>query len=380
MDTLQLLAKITNKLAIKYFTYRILKFLLNANTPSKRSNRFDLRNIYNELNAFSPDPKTSCICNNHIAQKKQWDLQIIVPVYNVELYIKECIESLIKQQTKYKYQIIIVNDGSLDKSRKILCQYEGRDNVLIIDQENKGFSGARNRALENIDAHYIMFVDSDDKLNQNAIEILMDKAFSINADIVEGGYHYFTGDKITKTRQSLYEDNNPRHLHGTPWAKVYKSNLFKSIHFPEKYWFEDTLNNIIIFPQITKTTIVSDIVYYYRVHPQGISQKSKGAAKTLDTYYITCSLLNDRIKMGYPHTKLLYENVILQIYINARRINTLNNPQIERAIFYLTASFIKDYFKDLKQYVNIGNYQIDEMAKALQKQNFIAYKLAYLFL
>ena len=84
--------------------------------------------------------------------------------------------------------------------------------------------------------------------------------------------------------------------------------------------------------------------------------------------------------MGYPHTKLLYENVILQIYINARRINTLNNPQIERAIFYLTASFIKDYFKDLKQYVNIGNYQIDEMAKALQKQNFIAYKLAYLFL
>ena len=76
MDTLQLLAKITNKLAIKYFTYRILKFLLNANTPSKRSNRFDLRNIYNELNAFSPDPKTSCICNNHITQKKQWDLQI----------------------------------------------------------------------------------------------------------------------------------------------------------------------------------------------------------------------------------------------------------------------------------------------------------------
>ena len=118
-------------------------------------------------------------------------MQIIIPVYNVEQYIQECIESILNQETQYSYIITIVNDGSPDNSRNILKQYESLNNIIIIDQENRGFSGARNRALENIYGKYLMFVDSDDKLAEGAIEVLLNTALSYKADMVEGSMSSF---------------------------------------------------------------------------------------------------------------------------------------------------------------------------------------------
>ena len=100
------------------------------------------------LTAFAPDPSTTCVANN--ALNPQYDLQIIVPAYNVEKYAAECLESILNQKTHYSYLVTVVNDGSTDKTPEILRSYEMKypDRMEVINQENRGFSGARNAALK----------------------------------------------------------------------------------------------------------------------------------------------------------------------------------------------------------------------------------------
>ena len=123
------------------------------------------------LNSISPDNGESSLCDCNVIKKSpKYDVQIIIPVYNVEKYLKECLDSVFNQKTQYKFCVVAINDGSPDNSRKILAEYEKYPNLKIIDQDNKGFSGARNSGLKEIDAEYIMFLDSDDILYDGAIE------------------------------------------------------------------------------------------------------------------------------------------------------------------------------------------------------------------
>ena len=96
---------------------------------------------------------------------------IIVPVYNVEKYIKKCINSILNQTYK-NYEIIIINDGSTDKSKKILESYKNIDNIKIINQTNKGLSVARNIGIKNASGDYLLFVDSDDYIDNDLLENL----------------------------------------------------------------------------------------------------------------------------------------------------------------------------------------------------------------
>ncbi len=100
-------------------------------------------------------------------------------------------DSVLSQNTKYHILQTIVNDGSPDHSRDILSKYEHLPNVEIINQENQGFSGARNAGLKVIKGKYVAFLDFDDILSVGSIDVLMDKVIATDADIVEGGYATF---------------------------------------------------------------------------------------------------------------------------------------------------------------------------------------------
>ena len=104
-------------------------------------------------------------------------------------------DSIVNQQTGYKFLVVVINDGSPDGSRAKLRKYEGLDDVVIIDQENRGHSGARNTGLKHIKAKYVTFVDSDDRMMPGAIEAMMKEAMKENADIVEGSYKTFYNDE-----------------------------------------------------------------------------------------------------------------------------------------------------------------------------------------
>ena len=111
-------------------------------------------------------------------------ISVIVPVYNVEEYLEECLES-IRQQTFTDIEVILVNDGSTDGSRKICEQYCEKDSRFrLINQENQGQSVARNRGVKESVGQYIMFVDSDDVINTSVLEVLL-PYMKMDVDIVE---------------------------------------------------------------------------------------------------------------------------------------------------------------------------------------------------
>lgn len=156
-----------------------------------------------QLNDFSPCPAGTSKANNEIKDPK-YDLQIIVPAYNVEKYVDECIKSILSQDTEYKYLLVLVDDGSTDATSRIIDQYANSDNVKIIHQTNKGFSGARNAGLKEIFARYVMFVDSDDLLPQGAIQIMISAIKDKKADIVQGGFYGLNGKKRSTYYNSRY--------------------------------------------------------------------------------------------------------------------------------------------------------------------------------
>lgn len=117
------------------------------------------------------------------------DVSIVVPVYNAETYLKECIESVL-QQSFSNYEIILVNDGSTDSSGKICDTLAQRDNrIKVFHEENRGVSAARNLALSAVSGNYVIFLDADDYwLSADCLKILVNEAESYNADIVRGEY------------------------------------------------------------------------------------------------------------------------------------------------------------------------------------------------
>lgn len=272
-----------------------------------------------------------------------YDLMIIVPAYNVERYIEKCIDSLLNQRTNYAYEIVIVNDGSTDSTGAILTKYQGHNCIRIINQDNRGLSAARNRALEKITGKYIMFVDSDDFLPQDSIEKLLAKAYGVEADIVEGSFVTVNenGDTIKTNKRSDEKIISGGLLAGQCWSKVFKSNLWMDVVFPEGYWYEDTILALYIYQKANAIWTIPDVTYCYLYNVNGISVKSMKSKKAIETYWLSAALL-----------KCLREEDIIsnefgtllvnQIRINQYRILGLGSD-VEKAMFSLSISWIYDY-------------------------------------
>lgn len=174
------------------------------------------------LTTFAPDPSTTCVANNTL--NPQYDLQIIIPAYNVDKYVAECLESVLNQQTHYSYLVTMVNDGSTDQTQEIIRSYQEKylDRMEVINQENRGLSGARNAALKVLKGRYITFLDSDDVMPESAIEALLDKADG--KDIIQGGWYTFeqSGGVLNKLRI------NSQGIHGESFLRLKSWSIFSS--------------------------------------------------------------------------------------------------------------------------------------------------------
>lgn len=346
----------------------MLSRILLLRNKSVTYNNDIINEAYEYLNGKSPNPDKSCISKNYLSKDFKYDLQIVIPAYNAELYIERCIDSILNKETKFNILIVVVNDGSTDKTAEILKKYASTSNVLIISQENRGFSGARNRGIEKIYAKYVTFLDSDDELLD--IDHILKYALDIGADIVEGGFTKFNdnGDFYTKRYKNQIVDAQ-NNFYGYPWGKIIRSQLFKNIIFPEEYWFEDTIMAFIIFPLCVKGATSSTIFYHYRINPSGITAKFRGCIKSIDSYWITERLLKDRKLMRLENDEKFAETMLLQIKNNCKRISKIGNMEVEHAVFILTIHLWEKYFPN---YVSMRN----PLVLALKKRNFLAYKTA----
>ena len=324
------------------------------------------------LNKISYKPKGRSIIKNNL-KEPMYDLKIIVPAYNVEYYIDECLMSILNQKTDYQFKIVVINDESTDNTGEILKKYEVYENIEVITQKNKGLSGARNAALREIDSKYIMFIDSDDKLADNAIQLLMECAFNNDSDIVEGSYYKFNNNNkileknIHTSKINVQAFNNIRSF---AWGKVIRSSLFENICFPEGFWYEDTVFMYLIFPLCKKASTISDCVYLYRHNVKGITVTSRKNKKCIDTYWIIETMLDDMDKLGIEVNQEIYEFTLYQILFNFRRIRYLD-IEIKKSIFLLSADLINNKFSSFKT----NNKNRVELEKALKEYNFTQYYL-----
>lgn len=364
------IAKCASKLHIDQVIYKVIRPFYHSKVVY---NKETVDKALTYLSKLHPDCNNSSICKDKVLSKA-YDLQIIIPAYNVGKYIKECIESVISQSVEFSYICTIVNDGSTDNTGTILENYVSNPNIEIITQKNRGLSGARNRALENIKGKYIMFLDSDDKLAEGSINAFMRKAKETDADIIEGGYSMFTyGNFIKSTflHKNALLTNWYRTLYGFPWGKIYKAELFQNIQFPEAYWFEDTIMSLLIYPICKQIVTISDLVYFYRINPKGITATSRHNIKCLDSLWITKRLLEDRAYLHLDNNGIISSFIMKQFTINSNRIQSLDDNTINRYVFIVTIFLYEKYFSQLKIQ--------HPLVPIFRNHDFKAYKLYYLF-
>lgn len=317
----------------------------------------------------APPPSSTATTQNNIEEEK-YDLTIIIPAYNAEKWIRKCVDSVINQETDYKFWIWITDDGSTDKTGAILDSYLPNEKIHMVHQENRGYSGARNIALRKIFSRYVMFVDADDILLPGAIEDLLNAAYTFQADIVEGSVI------AVREKNKLYDikrKTEPRfkgQLIGAPWGKIIASKLFEHVQFPENYWYEDTIINTLICPQTEKVATISNDVYAYSVHPESITQTHDTNFKRVDSYWIMLLVHEDMKKLGISISLKSYQHTMGHIVFTYRR-TVLLPENIKKNIFLGTRRFMKENYS---KYMNSTNVDY-LLAKAILDKDYKKYCL-----
>ena len=239
-------------------------------------------------------------------------ISVIVPVYNVEEYLDECLES-IKRQTYKNIEVILVNDGSTDNSQEICERYCQQDpRFHLINQENRGLSGARNRGIQESTAEFITFVDSDDIIKDDMLYQLIEKMDSEDIDIVECWYTHNQKELLKKTHENignvfigngkealvaLCKDNIVR---VNPVAKLFRSEVIKNFPFPEGLFYEDVYEGIGILLHIRKLVKINYTGYFYRLRFGSIMNR-EFSEKNLDLFTIC-----DKVEQLYAEDTRIY--------------------------------------------------------------------------
>lgn len=219
------------------------------------------------------------------------DVSLIVPVYNVSEYLPECLDSLINQ-TFENIEIICVNDGSTDNCLEILEDYSRKDErIKIISQKNSGLGASRNVGMKQASGKYIFFMDSDDFLELNAIELLYENITKNESDVAfYRGYKYTDGNRTDYTMLNFnkvfggcdyhdftftYRDAKDYVLNNGYNAvlKLYRKEFLDSypdFYFPEGIAFEDILFHVKMMVRASKLSFIPDRLYYYRYNETSI--------------------------------------------------------------------------------------------------------------
>lgn len=218
-------------------------------------------------------------------------VSIIIPVYNVERFLKICLESIINQ-TYSNIEIIVVNDGSPDSSAEIIEEFLELDNrIIVVNKENGGLSDARNAGLRVATGDYILFVDSDDWIEKNMVADMMSAMLNNQVDLVICDfYHVLTSGKqrenglgkyknIVINRQELVKLSlRDKEITNHVWRRLYKKENISAEIFPKGLNFEDLYTTPEFIYHCENIFIINKPLYYYRENPNGI-------VKTLDFKY-----------------------------------------------------------------------------------------------
>lgn len=290
------------------------------------------------------------------------ELSIIVAVFNIEDYIGKCIESIVNQEYK-NYEIIIVNDGSTDRSPLVCQSYESKyDCIKVINQNNMGLSDARNAGLDASCGKYITFIDGDDFIEPGYLIKIM-STLSTDTDLLISNYaEYVSANNIKKGAYRIKNRYSNDVLYYamiekiplTAWGKFIKRSLFfpkndKPIRFPQNRRYEDTVVILKIIAKSNMIAIVDNAYYYYVQRKSSITHKpkqkdindlmlnieeiedsinNKNSSKYKDVYI--CTILLFALELGHkiePFNQELVDNIKWRL---KDRLKTISFDKIVR--------------------------------------------------
>jgi len=227
-------------------------------------------------------------------------LSIIVPVYNVEPYLRKCLES-IKAQTFTDFEAILIDDGSTDQSGTICDEYASDDiRFIVIHQNNSGASAARNKGLDIAKGEYIAFIDSDDWIESEMFEKMIYQAENSKADIVGCDFRQHDGNDYRKhisnkqdfTKQDLLKDvfGTPSTMLGVCWNKIFARRCIAGLGFLEDFKnYEDTIFLCNSYLRCNKAVFLGEKYYVVNVRENSASRKKD--LSTLISKYNGCMYL-----------------------------------------------------------------------------------------
>lgn len=216
-------------------------------------------------------------------------ISIIVPVYKVEKYLNKCVDSIINQTYK-NLEIILVDDGSPDRCPQICDEYTKKDNrIKVIHKKNGGLSDARNIGIDNSTGEYIMFIDSDDYINDKMVELLYNNIKEKKSDVAICNFEYIfencNSKKVPNITPTILNSNQFWNLYYSEqgyvvfcvvaWNKLYKKELFKTIRYDVGKYHEDEFIIHKIINQCNKISCINDKLYYYLQRENSIMFDSK---------------------------------------------------------------------------------------------------------
>jgi len=279
---------------------------------------------------------------------KSIKISVIIPIFNAEKYISDCLESIINQTLK-DIEIILIDDGSNDKTAKIINKYAKKDKrIIIFRQKNKGAGAARNKGIQISRGEYISFIDSDDMFHYKTLEISYENLIKYNSDIV-----LFFGRNFKKKQNIKINENiEPFKIKNftmkgwccVTWNRVWRASIIKknNITFGTIKSGEDNIFNAKIFPFLNKIIILDVKLVYHRLVKGSLSSYIEN--KTLNLY-----------------------NSIPSI-IETWKINNIINVKNSEKIFFALFDFIKFFNKRYK----IMFYQYLIKQKLIYNNKFIS--------
>ena len=314
-------------------------------------------------------------------------ISIIVPIYNVEEYLRECLDS-IQKQTYPNFECIMVNDGSTDNSKQIAEEYLVDSRFTLINQSNQGLSSARNTGISHIreESTFISFVDSDDYIYPDFLETLIEH-IEDDVDIIEGMIEYFHDEikadnvchnfekKILISKDDKLGELALNELRVSVFPKLFRKSLLTEDFFPEGWIFED----LAVVPELVshsgKWIKLPKVIYGYRIRPNSITTKEFSEEK-LDIFKIL-EKFDSYFKDESDVTKLLVEK-IKYLHLNYHDIEFVPENSQYKQLYkqekQKILSKIADYESKALISIIVPIYNVEEYLRecldSIQKQTY----------
>lgn len=263
-------------------------------------------------------------------------VSVIIPVYNTEDYLEECLNSVLNQ-TLNDFEVICVNDGSTDSSLHILENYND-DRIHIINQDNRGLGAARNTALKKCNGEYILFLDSDDYIDENTLNELYSLACQKSLDLLMYKLINFKNDTLKESKYKYFEMEFLNELVGDnvfDWhdvkdrifdmavsapAKFFKWDLIKDFEFPENLLFEDTSFFYNVIFKAERVYFYDKHLYHRRIRDDSITNSSfKNFSDVIEIYDIIGNYLKE-IGVYYEFSDKLFNRKMRDVYVRFKGV------------------------------------------------------------